>query len=201
MVEIGKHHNSGLCLLRAGCSSLSAYHFLEPFPGRHSHWSRGDASLQGPEGCSRGELSTYCMLGVVLAILGGRVHRKSREDMVMVADRLGRVQRASWGHPPCLTLLLQMRMLGFRGADPHFPGHSSWIGARPLVLSPTWPKASGSLSQSGGHGQGGLQQRGLLGPPEAELGRKQDRVFFAKNIASCPGLRAGLEARQRGPCA
>lgn len=79
----------------------------------------------------------------------------------MVTDRVGRVQRASRGLPPCLTLLLQMRMLGLRGADPHFPGPSSWIGARPFVLSPTWPKASGSLSESGGHGQGGLEPGGL----------------------------------------
>ena len=64
------------------------------------------------------------------------------------------------------------------------------------------PRTARGLSffDSGGHGQGGLQQRGLLGPPGAELGGKLDRVSSAKSIASCLDLRARPEARQRGPC-
>ena len=67
------------------------------------------------------------------------------------------------------------------------------------MLSPARPKAFCFLSESGGHSQGGLRQGGLLVPPEAEPGRKQGRVFSTKTAARRPGLRAGLEAGQRGP--
>lgn len=50
-----------------------------------------------------------------------------------VTNGLGWVQTASRGHPPRLTLLLQTRMLGLRGAEPHCLDWSQALGAEPCM--------------------------------------------------------------------
>lgn len=102
-MEMGKPHCSGLCLPRVGCStfiSVSLSHFLEPFLGVILTAVGGDASLQGREGCSPGELSTYCVLGIVLANPRGPSSQEEQgENLVTLADGRGQGQGASGGHP------------------------------------------------------------------------------------------------------
>lgn len=121
--------------------------------------------------------SSTCVLGAV-AILGA--------ELTAGADGRGLVRGVPRGSP---ALSHPVAADGDARASP-VPQALSWVGSWPLVLTPHAPRLSVSSCESGGHGQGGPQDRAAW-DLQAELGREQGRVFCTENVASCPRWRPG----------